>query len=716
MATVNPDAEPTDRSRYYRACAIGGLIAAVVFTWMIAAGRLDLMRAGELRHLYDSQAHSLLDGRWDIPRDELGLEAWIIDGKAYMYFGPVPSLLRMPIAAFTDRFDGRLTQLSMLAAFMVLLVFTTRLAWRVRGLVRGAAPVGMFEMIAAGVFTFVVGAGSVVLFLASRPIVYHEAELWGAALAMASYDFIVAFVVRPDRRSLTGAGVFAGLAFLTRASVGVGPVVALALLLLARLLVAAHRRVDRRALVAPLRWLGVGAEDANRGYLAPLAFAVAVPSLLYMYVNYARFGHPWSLPITRHFTVLEGIDPMRLEALAANGNSQFGLKFLPTNVVAMLRPDGLGSDGLFPWLTFPPPADVIGGVVFDTIDWSASIPASMPLLFLLAVVGAVAVFRRARPSPRTSDTSDVSRTSGISAAALRIPVLGAFAGGFVTLTIYFIAHRYISDFLPLLLLLGIAGLHALVRTLTGPGRRRLPVRAGVAGLVALVVLSLWANFALALRYQRAFNEFLTPSERAAFVGFQHEVDQRVPGGSRFDLGRGDVLPPPEPGLADTLFVVGDCDGLYWTDGETWFAVERTAGGGSYPLRVSFPDRPPGTRETLLTVGAGDDVDRLLVEYGSGDRVTFALDSAVADVPVIHSDSVEIQPGDAHRLDVVVDPYVGRFDLTLDGELVDGFTIPIQTGPVAFTGSDAAPDGVDFGGTVEHVPARADLCHDLVSAR
>ncbi len=700
---MNLDPETTGRGRYYRACAIGGLVAALAFTWMLAAGRLDLLRAGELSHLYDSQAHSLLEGRWDIPRDELGIEAWIVDGKAYTYFGPVPALLRMPVAVFTDQFDGRLTQLSMLAAFTVLMVFTTRLGWRVRTLVRGGAPVGNFETWTAGAFTFVLGAGSVVLFLASRPIVYHEAELWGAALAIAAYDFLLAFILEPDRKPLAWAGLFAGLAFLTRGSVGAGPVAALALLLLVRLLVAAHRRIGRDALLAPLRWLGVGAEERNPGDLLPLALAVAIPAALYMYVNYARFEHPWSLPISQHVTVLEAADQTRIEALAANGGSQFGLKFIPTNVLAMLRPDGIGFDGLFPWLTFPPPADIIGGVKFDTIDWSGSIPATMPVLFVLAVAGAVAVFRRS------------GNESGPSLAALRVPVIGAFAGGFVTLTIYFIAHRYMSDFLPLLVLLALAGLHVLVRGLVAAEGRNLLVRSTTVGLAALAVLSLCANFALALQYQRVFNEFLSPSERAAFIGFQNEIDDLVPGGSRFDLGRGPVLPRPDQGLADTLLVDGDCDGLYWSNGETWFGVERTTVTGEYPLRVTFPDRRAGAREALLTVGTGNEVDRVVVEYRDDDRVVFGLVSAF-DGRTVRGDPVEVEPGRSYLLDVVVDSQVGRFEVDLDGEPLDGFTIPISPGPVAIAGTGSATDDTDFSGTVERVPARPTLCRDLASAR
>lgn len=695
------DADPGagGRRRYLRACAVGGLVAAVAFTWLLCAGRADLLQSHELDNLYDAQAHALLDGHWDMPREELGIEAYIIDGKAYTYYGPVPAVMRMPVAAVTDRFDGRLTQLSMLGAFAVLIVFTGRLSWRVRGLVRGEQPVGRIELWIAGAFVFVVGAGSVVLFLASRTIVYHEAELWGAALALASYDYLLGFIERPGRRDLAWASVFAGLAFLTRPSVGGGPIAALGLVLLARLLVVATRRIRRDGWLRPLRWAGLGSEEANRSYLVPLAAAVAVPLALYMYVNYARFGHPWNYPITRHITVLEKIDLMRIEALKDNGNSLFGLKFVPTNLLVMLRPDGAALHGLFPFFTFPAPANIVGSVKFDTVDRAASIPTTMPLLFLLALVGAVAVFLR-RPST-------ASRL-----AALRVPVLGALAGGCVTLSINFVAHRYLSDFLPLLVLLALAGVQVLLLALARPDRRRSIVRGVTAGLVGLAAVSLWANFGLGILYQRAYNVFLSDSDRAAFIAFQQDFDESVvPGGSRFDVREGTEL--PDPTAAGSVFVVGDCDGLYWSDGEDWFGLERTNATGGYPLRVTLPDRPPGTRETLLVAGTPDKMDVVGVEYRDDGDVVFTIETGVFGGLVLRSEPVDIEPGRPTRVDIVYDnSLVGRFAVDVDGESLFSFNNLLAIGPVVVAGSDD-PGAPEFDGKVERLPTRTPLCRELV---
>ena len=161
VAVAPPELDSaTLRRGFLRACVIGAAVAAVAFTWMLLIGRLDLLHSEGLSGFYDAQAHALLGGHWDIPAGKLGFEAFLIDGKQYMYFGPWPAFLRLPIAAVTDAFDGELTQLSMLLAFAVLMVATVRLLWRVRTLVRPDRPLTRLEQWAAGVFVLVVGAGS----------------------------------------------------------------------------------------------------------------------------------------------------------------------------------------------------------------------------------------------------------------------------------------------------------------------------------------------------------------------------------------------------------------------------------------------------------------------------------------------------------------------------------------------------------------------------
>ena len=665
------------RRRFRRAALIGGLFALVVFYWMVNAGQLNPFHAERFGNFYDIQAHSLLERRWDVPAEEVAFEGFLIDGKTYLYFGPVPALLRLPVVAITDSLDGRLTQVSMLVALAVALVFVTRLSWRIRGLVRGDAPVTRLELWAIGSYVFLIATGSVVFFLASRAFVYHETELWGAALALAAYDAILGVLLEPSRRWIVLASFWATAAFLTRVTVGTGPLIALGIVLAT----VALRRLSDRHLGASARWLAAPDRLGSSPLIWWLAAAIAVPVVLYACVNYSRFGSLFGLPLDEQ--VYSQFNPARRRALADNGGSLFGLKFLPTQLLQLVRPDGWRFDSLFPWIAFPGPATVVGGVTFDTRDWASSIPATMPALTVLGGAGVVALVRRA------------------GAAAIRAALIGAVAGGVATLTIAFVANRYMSDLLPAIVLASLVGLHALLGATVRASR--VPwTRVAAVVVVVLAVISLWINFALAFSYQRALYP-QDASERAGFIGFQQDVDELVPGGPRGNVQFGHDLPARDE--RGELFVVGDCRGLYWSDSREWFAVERAKGAGHFRLRVRFPNLAAG-EEALLGIGAGSDQNVLELRYLPDERARFVLLSRLAPEP-LESAPQRIEPGRASSIDVIIDSRTGLVRVTLDGHgVLDEITF-LVSGDEATVGS--ASGQAPFSGTLRELPVRTPLC-------
>ncbi len=289
-----------------------------------------------------------------------------------------------------------------------------------------------------------------------------------------------------------------------------------------------------------------------------------------------------------------------------------------------------------------------------------------------------------------------------------MPVLGAVAGGIGAVTIPFINQRYISDFVPLLVLLGIAGLHTLLRRVD----RGVKTKA-VAGSVAVVLVvfaaaSLWINFALALLYQREYSPFPTESERAAFVRFQYDLADSLTGGTHTNVRTGRRLPDPLP--EGTVFVLGDCDAVYWSDGDAWHAVERTRQAGRYPLEVTFPDRPPGTRETLLIAGEPGAQDRLGVEYLRDRRVRFWFTSPQLDRELV-GPSHATRPGQPVRLDVTHDTALGKLDVELDGDDVL-VAYPLEQGPVTVAGTAGAAEAVDFSGDVRFERTPRNFCAEI----
>src|ERR1700728_2485454 len=248
---ASTDPRPAGRltaRRWVRASAVSIALCASVFTWLVTDESMNLFRSTPFSNFYDVQARALLHGHWNMPPLVLWVEGIKTAGRTYMYYGPVPALLRIPVLLITSRLDGRLTEVSLLIAFVVTLVFVSRLSWKLRLVVRGAEVLSWGEAALAGVWTAVIGLGSVFLFLSGSIQVYHEAELWGAALTLGAFDAIFGFVLRPSRWRVVGAGALATLSIMTRGSVGAGPVAALGLLAAGHGAVALWRRFSGRDL------------------------------------------------------------------------------------------------------------------------------------------------------------------------------------------------------------------------------------------------------------------------------------------------------------------------------------------------------------------------------------------------------------------------------------------------------------------------------------
>jgi hypothetical protein len=541
-----------------RAAQLGAFAAAVVAVLLASAGHAHLAAARYTSDFYDIQARRMFHGHLTVPLDRFGLEAFVVNGHVHTYFGVLPALVRMPVLLVTSRFDGRLTQVSMALALGVLLVFSSRLSWRIRGLLRGDAAVDRLDLVCGALAPFLAVAGSVALYLVAVPIVYHEAIVWGVAASVATSTYLVEYLVAPARRTLVAIGAWVTATLLARASLGFGVVAAVGVVAIA---VAARGVLRERPVGERLaRLAGAAAVPATRGTVAGLFAVVVFPMVLYTGINEARFHRPLGPPYAQQVWTQMSED--RRAALAANGGSLFNVDYIPSTLVAYLRPDGASIERLFPFVEFPAErATVIGGAVFDTRDRTASIPPVMPALTVLALVGAWTVAARRR----------------VALAAVRPVLAGGVAAVFGVLTIGFVAHRYVGDFLPLLLPLAFVGLVPTVRAVLAPRPRFGPARpAAVAAATLLVAWSVWANTGLALLVQRAY---WAPdaSTRHAFLAFQQRLDERLFGGGRYQQG---TSAPPPDGVRGSFYVEGACDALYWNDSWVWVRIEPLADGST----------------------------------------------------------------------------------------------------------------------------------------
>jgi hypothetical protein len=673
---------PGDRRALRRAWSIGAIPTIAAFAWLIMAGRWAPLQRQYFDDFYDYQARAFLDGRWDIPRGAAGFEGFIVDGRTYVYFGPFPALLRSPLFLVTDRFDGRLTTISMTLAMVVAAVAGYHLNLAVRALVRGDAPVQRGERLATTGLAVAVLAG-IPLWLASQATVFHEAIVWGLALAVAALAAALRWLARPTRWRLVATAALASAAMASRQPLGIAVLAGLGLL---AAIVAAGRLAARRRGEPPTLL-----PDVPLGGLALACVAIALAGAV---PNMAKFGNPISPSIHDH--IATEVLPDRDEFLEANDGAYFGTQYVPTTLWQYVRPDALDTRQDFPWLDFPHAGPkVFGDTVFDRVEWTSSVPATMPVLVVLAVPGVVWFVRAAR-----------RRERGIGALALWV---GTWAGASGAITIAYIGHRYVGDLAAIVILPAAFGVHALLGRDRAASHR---LRRGVGvALTVLLAFSAWTNVALAIQYQRE-RGFNIPEEwraelarwRADLPGDRNWV-REVPADDR-------RLPSAPDGM---LAVVGDCLGFYTRVGDVWYGVDRGPGVGVYELRVdldALDDLRLGRRAPLASFVDGDDVRVItltrLVSGGVRADQWLAGDGEwrigrPADVDGAVTLRIEADPHVRART-----TRVGRTFLNLSPPWSPTTEVTIGRAPPGVT----VPGTVDsYPGAIETVPFDPSLCHD-----
>ncbi|MGH9086165.1 MAG: hypothetical protein ACRDYW_12005 [Acidimicrobiales bacterium] len=614
------------RSVRWGAVAGGGL-AALVFGWLLLGGRLDgLLAEGPFTSdFYDAQARALLDGRVSVPASVAGVEGFDTGSDTQLYFGIFPALLRLPIAAISSGFDGRLGVVSMAVAFLVLLVATARLCWRARqhwaaDLVAGGDPLVL------GWFVFSVGASSPVVVLAAHPAVYFESLLWAVALTIATFDQVAAIALRWSWRRLLFASALASAALSSRASVGLAAVAALGIAVL----------LGRANISSPRRW-------------AMATLAVVLPIAAYGAVNAARFGDPLSIPWSQQ--VYSETDADRRSALASTNGRLLGPQYVPTAMVQYLRPDSIRVEPLVPWVGFRDTV-VIGDIQHDIEEPASSLPNLAPVLTAAGIVGLVGMTRR---------SNGAGLWRGLAAA-------GA-VGTIGVLTIASIANRYTADFVPLLVATSVPGVWIVARR---AAQRRPGGRVIVAAAVALTVVGTLTATSLTLVTQR-LQLFPTDETIASFVDLQYRWHDRIPGGRPPHVERFAELPRLDDVPGGHVALVRRCAGTYYAAEGRWVALERGPG-----RRFDLEGTVPRRGRTVLLESPGWSAD--LVTQDDGVVLVAGAPERQGSIGL-----TALVPGQTTRLVVEADPVGGVVRLGDSGGWdlsVYGLSLPpdIASGP------------------------------------
>lgn len=389
---------------------------------------------------FNSMLDHLLRGRFDVDPATVGREGFAVGGQVVAYWGILPALLRLPFTLFPGWRTLDFTIGSCLVALAGMIA--TKL-WTLR-LIRRARP-DLPDWLGKAMAVVLVLAGAQTCFL--RFSLYQEvclwAALWGALFVAAA---VHARLLGLGRGALLVMALAAGLAMLTRVSLGIGLVAALGGLLLVETI---------RNRGTPRGWVGTAIPP-----VLLLALFGAVTAL----VNVGRWGNPLTFADYHHY-LYNAWYPDRLVRMAEQG--LFNLHRVPFGLVYYFAPVWVlhGADGQL----------LLEATRQKWID-AAELPPSSFLLTdpLLLLLGAWAIrtgLRRPRPT----------RLRSVAVA------LGLAVPAGLMLCAVSMNFRYRLDFYPLFEFLAFSGLVVIAEGARAPGKRLVAALAAVSVLGSLLV-------------------------------------------------------------------------------------------------------------------------------------------------------------------------------------------------------------------------------------
>ncbi|HMK64072.1 MAG TPA: hypothetical protein VK386_10665 [Acidimicrobiales bacterium] len=629
----------SDLRRFVTAVVLGSAVAGAPFLWMVFdlwAG-FDLERRAYNSKFYDAQAEAIMHGHLWVSKNVLDIEAFKHGGHYYTYFGVFPSLLRIPLLLLFPHLYGHLTAPFICVAWICTAVLSSMLMWRVRLLVRKDAMLGIGEAACYGVLAASVCGCAVFMVLASIPWVYHEDVAWSIALTIGTLFCLLGMLERPSRGRLVFTGLFVVAANLNRLPTGWACVVG-------TMLVAG--------------WFATGRGPAGGKRWAIALAAVALLALCAgCAVTWLKFGSPFGLPLQdQRWTQ---INAHRREFLARNGDKGYNFDFFPTDFWAYFQPFGIRLQAVFPFVTLPAvPPTIFNGAYFDQWYPTASVPAAMPLLFLLSCLGTVLTF---------------TRNSSRTVRAMRLLLFAGVAGFGVSLVWSYITPRFEGDVVPFLVIASAAGMAHLWNAIGA--RRPRSRRWAVTGVTVLGAFSLVAGLGIGLAPNTQWTEQQTKALVRTELAFSDVMGNPI----RARIHRATALPHYAP--AGRILVIDNCRAAYISDGEdfqneppqyrehaTWLPIEQGPGIRSviYLDFTRIRRGESGPSQAVLSAGAYT----LSVQVVSYPTIRFILSGpGIAEVQSNYT-LTDHQKG---KLDVIMDPYLQLASATWFGVYVfEGF--------------------------------------------
>ncbi|OAN65734.1 hypothetical protein A7X12_15095 [Sphingomonas sp. TDK1] len=382
----------------------------------------------------------LLHGRFDVDPAIVGREGFVVQGRVVAYWGILPALLRLPMTLFPG---WRTLDFTIGSCLVALAGMAATKLWTLR-LIRSERP-DLPAWLGRAMLAVLLLSGAQVCFL--RFSLYQEvclwAALWGALFVAAA---IHAQLRGLGRGALAVMAATAGLAMLTRVSLGIGLVAAFGGVLLVEGIRSRH---DLRSWVAM--------------FLKP-ALLLALLGAVTALVNAARWGSPFTFA-DYHQYIYNAWYPDRVVRMAEQG--LFNLHRVPFGLVYYFAPVWVlrGGNGQL----------LLDAMRTRWIDAAELPPSSFlltdPLLLLLGGIAILGWTRRA--------AADRARNVAV-ALGLAVPAL-------LMLCAVSMNFRYRLDFYPLFEFLAFSGLVLVGQGAKAPGPRRTALLAVISILASILV-------------------------------------------------------------------------------------------------------------------------------------------------------------------------------------------------------------------------------------
>jgi hypothetical protein len=446
--------------------------SALIFYVLATHGTLNPLyeqpQGGFAGRFFFAQAQAMVHGHLYVDPSQLPGECFVSRGRCYGYEGLTPSLLRLPFLPLLNATNRAFTPVFMTAGLTLAVGSALAIVDRMLSHVRETALTNYLWFVLA----LSLGPGSV-LVLVTRPALYEEPIVWSVAFALlAVYGYlrwwskpgagwavlvVLSLVLSTNARPTTlPLGVVLGAGMVIRAVTGDRE----AGRLRSAVLLGAAVAILPVATCLGAWWL---------------KFHTLLPNYL---INQQIATQPWWLTIRR-------IDHDQLQ----------GLRYVPTTLLAYLRPDGITLASSFPFVGFAGKVTYIGipkGSMY--LEPFSTLSNDMPLFFAVVIAAlAVGTVRARRAGTHVREVFDRMIRSPMTYC-----VLGTAAACAVMLSNAFITSRYLADCFPLV----VVGVAVAVRVL-GPATARLSGLAAVgvaAGVTIFVAWSLLVNIGLDYQY------------------------------------------------------------------------------------------------------------------------------------------------------------------------------------------------------------------------